>query len=130
MKCWNSAFNAQGSRVIIVVVQVGGVKISVAAVQALRKKENTRWNSVYHQNWWKKLVIGSQLFPFCKIFNPSYTFDALLLCGSWPFSPPNRLTLRISLLGSKISHWLSHQCCIEFAQSFLSCWVAHNFIFL
>ncbi len=30
MKCWNSAFNAQGSRVIIVVVQVGAVKIYVA----------------------------------------------------------------------------------------------------
>jgi hypothetical protein len=29
MKCWNSAFNAQGSRVIIVVVQVGAVKIYV-----------------------------------------------------------------------------------------------------
>jgi hypothetical protein len=28
MKCWNSAFNAQGSRVtIVVVVQVGAVKI-------------------------------------------------------------------------------------------------------
>jgi hypothetical protein len=31
--------NAQGSRVIIVVVQVGAVKIYVAAVEALRKKE-------------------------------------------------------------------------------------------
>jgi predicted oxidoreductase (fatty acid repression mutant protein) len=40
MKCWNSAFNAQGSRVIIVVVvQVGAVQICVAAVQALMKKE-------------------------------------------------------------------------------------------
>jgi hypothetical protein len=39
MKCWNSAFNAQGSRVIVVIVQVGAVKIYVAAVQALRKKE-------------------------------------------------------------------------------------------
>ncbi len=38
MKCWNSAFNAQGSRVIIVVVQVGAVKKYVAAVEALRKK--------------------------------------------------------------------------------------------
>ncbi len=35
----NSAFNAQGSRVIIVVLQVGAVKIYVAAVEALRKKE-------------------------------------------------------------------------------------------
>jgi hypothetical protein len=40
MKCWNSVFNAQeGSRLIIVVVQVGAVKIYVAAVESLRKKE-------------------------------------------------------------------------------------------
>jgi len=41
MKCWNSAFNAQCSRVIIVVVEAGGaVKIYVAAVvEALRKNE-------------------------------------------------------------------------------------------
>jgi hypothetical protein len=37
MKFWNSAFQAQGSRVIIVHVQV--VKIYVVAVEALRKKE-------------------------------------------------------------------------------------------
>jgi len=49
MKCWNSAFNLQGPRLIIVVVQVGAVKIYV---EALRKKERgskTGWNSVYHQ---------------------------------------------------------------------------------
>jgi len=39
MKCWNSASNAQGSRVILVVLQVGALKIYVAAVEALRKKE-------------------------------------------------------------------------------------------
>jgi hypothetical protein len=39
MKCRKSAFNAQGSTVIIAVVQVGAVKIYVAAVEALRKKE-------------------------------------------------------------------------------------------
>jgi hypothetical protein len=39
MKCWHSAFNAQGSRLIIVVVQVGAVKIHVAAVTALTKTE-------------------------------------------------------------------------------------------
>jgi hypothetical protein len=37
MECWNLAFNAQGSRLIIVVVQVWGV---VAAVEALRKKKS------------------------------------------------------------------------------------------
>jgi len=31
MKCSNSAFNAQGSRLIIMIVQVGAVKIYVAA---------------------------------------------------------------------------------------------------
>ncbi len=40
MKCWYSAFNAQGSRVIIVVVQVRAVKKYVAIVEALRKKES------------------------------------------------------------------------------------------
>jgi hypothetical protein len=39
MKCWYSAFNAQRSGLIIVVVQIGAVKIYVAAVEALRKKE-------------------------------------------------------------------------------------------
>jgi hypothetical protein len=39
MKCRNSAFNAQGSRVTIVDVQVGAVKIYVAAAEALKKKE-------------------------------------------------------------------------------------------
>jgi hypothetical protein len=40
MKCSNSAFNAQDSRVIVVVVQVGTVKMYVAAVETRRKKEN------------------------------------------------------------------------------------------
>jgi hypothetical protein len=40
MKCRNSAFNAQGSRVITVVLQLRAVKIYVAAaVEALMKKE-------------------------------------------------------------------------------------------
>jgi predicted proteasome-type protease len=32
-------FNAEGSRLIIVVVQLGAVKINVAVVEALKKKE-------------------------------------------------------------------------------------------
>ncbi len=35
----NSAFNAEGSKWIIFAVQVGAVKIYVAAVETLRKKE-------------------------------------------------------------------------------------------
>ncbi len=45
-KCWISAFNAQGSRGIIVAVHVGAVKIYVAAVEALRK-EKPRWMLMY-----------------------------------------------------------------------------------
>jgi hypothetical protein len=41
MKCKNSAFNAQGSRVIIVVLQGGVVKIYVA-VKAHRKRERDK----------------------------------------------------------------------------------------
>jgi len=39
MKCRNSAFNVQGSRVIIAAVQVGAVKIYATSVDALKKKE-------------------------------------------------------------------------------------------
>jgi NADH:ubiquinone oxidoreductase subunit 6 (subunit J) len=39
MKCWNSAFNAQCLKVIIIVVHVGAVKICVVALEALRQKE-------------------------------------------------------------------------------------------
>jgi hypothetical protein len=48
--------NAQGSRVIIVVVQVGAVKIYVAAVEALRKKDRGGQNRmkllVYQKKNW------------------------------------------------------------------------------
>ncbi len=39
MRCWNLASNAQGSRVIIVVVQAEAVKIYVAAVEAEDKEK-------------------------------------------------------------------------------------------
>jgi hypothetical protein len=42
MKRWNSAVDAQVSRVIIVVVQVGAIKIYLASVEALRKRERER----------------------------------------------------------------------------------------
>jgi hypothetical protein len=37
MKCWKTAFSAQGSRLIIVVVQIRAVEIYVAVLEALRK---------------------------------------------------------------------------------------------
>jgi len=39
MKCWNSAFNAQSSRLIIVLVQLGTLNIHLTAVEMLMKKE-------------------------------------------------------------------------------------------
>ncbi len=54
MKCWNSAFNAKGSRVIIVIVQMGAVKKYICSSSGgAQEKERRGWNSVLHQNWWK-----------------------------------------------------------------------------
>jgi hypothetical protein len=54
MKCWNSVFNAQGSRVVIVVAEVGAVKTYVAGSSGgAQGKGKTGWTSVYHQNCWK-----------------------------------------------------------------------------
>jgi hypothetical protein len=44
MKCWNSAFNAQSSRVIWVVVQVGAVKICSSG-RGSQEMGKTGWNS-------------------------------------------------------------------------------------
>jgi hypothetical protein len=92
-----SAFNAQGSRLIIVVVQVGAVKIYVAAVEAGRSgKIKDRMKLCLPPKLVEKLV-WVPIISRCKIFIPSSAFDALL-CQNWPFSPPNRLTLQITLI--------------------------------
>jgi hypothetical protein len=56
MECWNSAFNAQGSGVLTVVVQVGAVKLYVAAVKALRKKERQDETQFTTKIGWKTIV--------------------------------------------------------------------------
>jgi hypothetical protein len=43
--CWNSAFNAGGSRLIIVVVQLGAVKIYVSSSGGAHGKGKTGWNT-------------------------------------------------------------------------------------
>jgi len=87
---------AQGSRLIIVVVQVGAVKIYVAAQQQCRRlgKRKHRMKLSLPPKLVEKLV-WVPVISFSKIFIPSYAFDALL-CRDWPFSLPNRLTLRIT----------------------------------
>jgi len=53
MKCcnsvhWNSAFNAQGSRVIIVVVLSRSSENICSSSGGAQEKGKTGWNSVYH----------------------------------------------------------------------------------
>jgi hypothetical protein len=89
MKCWNSAFNAQGSRVIIV---VRGVKTYVASSTRgaqEKRKEGEETQIDYPPKLVEKASLGPSYFVFCKISFPvSYTFDALLLCWNWQFLPP------------------------------------------
>jgi NADH:ubiquinone oxidoreductase subunit 6 (subunit J) len=69
MKCWNSAFNAQGSRVIIVVVHAGAVNIYVRVVEALRKKERGDKTQFPTKMGVKKLV-WVPIIQFCNISFP------------------------------------------------------------
>jgi len=39
MKCWISTFNAQGLKIIIIVVHVGVVKIHITIVDTFKKNE-------------------------------------------------------------------------------------------
>ncbi len=91
MKCWNLAFNAQGSRVIIVVVQEGALKIYVAAMEALRKQERQMKLS-----WPPKLVEKLVWVPeilLCKNFHSQLHVWCPIMR---PFSPANRVTLHIT----------------------------------
>jgi hypothetical protein len=72
------------------------VKLYIAAVQALTKKHRMELSlppKLVEKQVWVPVI------SFCKIFIPSYAFDALL-CRNWPFSSPNRLTLQITLLSN------------------------------
>jgi len=102
MKCWNSALNEQGSRLLIVVVQVGAVKIYVAAVR-LSGKGKDRMKLSLPSKLVGKLV-WVPVISFCKIFIPTYKFDALL-CRYWPFLPLDSLTLRITLISDLFLGW-------------------------
>jgi hypothetical protein len=70
MKCL--PFNAQGSRVIIVVVQVAAVKIYVAAME-MQDTMKLSLPPKLMEN-----LICTPIILFCKIFIPNYIFDALL----------------------------------------------------
>jgi hypothetical protein len=62
MKCWNSTFTAQGSGVNIIVLQVGTVKIYVAAGEVLRKKE-IKEETEFTTKIDGKTSLGTSYFP-------------------------------------------------------------------
>jgi hypothetical protein len=90
VNCWSSAVNARGSRLIIVVVQVGAVKIYVAVVEALRKKETQ-----YETQFITKIDGFLSFIPpwmlmyfFLQVFKKSYPvymtkLRVLVLCFSY-----------------------------------------------
>jgi hypothetical protein len=88
MKCWNWAFNAQGSRVIRVVLQVGAVKIYVVAVEALRKKERGD-ESQFTTKIGGKTSLGPSYFVFVKFHSQLYIW--------WP------VMLKLAVLGPLIA---------------------------
>jgi hypothetical protein len=65
-----------------------------------QEKGKTAWNSSLPPKLVENLV-WVPVISFCKIFIPSYVFDALL-CQNWPFSPPNCVTLWIKLLSFQL----------------------------
>ncbi len=79
MKCWNSAFNAQGSRGFYSSCtrsSRSSENICNSSGGAQGKGKKTRWNSVDHQMCWKNYSLGPSYFALW-ISIPSYTFDAL-----------------------------------------------------
>jgi hypothetical protein len=45
MKCWNSTFNTQGSRITIIVVWVGAVKIYAGGVRKKERQDETKFKN-------------------------------------------------------------------------------------
>jgi hypothetical protein len=86
------AFNAQGSRVIIVVVQVRAVKIFVAAVEALRKK-GRGYETQFTTKIGGKKLLWVPVISFCKIsFLVTHVMPYYAEIGSSRPPNPNRLT--------------------------------------
>jgi hypothetical protein len=68
-KCWISAFNAQSWRGVTVPVRVGAVKIYVAAVEALKKKErqSETQESSKLMVFWVSTPLNANVL-FCRFF--------------------------------------------------------------
>jgi len=62
-KSWISGFNAQGSRGIIVAVQVGAVKIYVAAVEALEMDVQLKLQTIFTDNIKNQMTLQWVSYP-------------------------------------------------------------------
>jgi hypothetical protein len=80
MKCWVSAFNAQGSRVVYSSYTGMSRENIRSSSGSAQEKGKTGWNSVLPQKLEEKLV-WVPVISFCKIFIPSYTHVW------WPIMP-------------------------------------------
>ncbi len=120
MKCWNSAFNAQGSRLIIVVVRFGASEIICSSSGGAQEKGKTGWNLVYHQNWWfSENSVYYQNWWFSEFLSPIEWMLMYFFSGFFfkipPCVWPNSgfwccvfLTLRITLIS--MGHWITKKC--------------------
>ncbi len=68
-------------KVIIVIIQVGAMKIYVGAVEALKKKERGEETQLTTK-FGGKTNLGPNYFVL-KNFIPNYAFDALLVLSCW-----------------------------------------------
>jgi hypothetical protein len=96
MKCWNSAFNAQSSRLIIVVVQLGAVKTYVSAVELLRKKE------IQDETQFTTKI--DSFLSFIPRWMLMYFFAGFLLLS--PFVWPNSGVLCLSYFTDSSNMWI------------------------
>jgi hypothetical protein len=87
MKCWNSTFNAQGSRIIIIIVQVGAVEIYVAAVEAGAQEKRKDVVKLSLPPRLVEKLVWVLVILFCKISILSYSFGALYYAKIGRFHP-------------------------------------------
>jgi hypothetical protein len=115
MKCWNSAFNAKESKYSSCAGRSSeNIRSSSAGAQALKKKKH-RMKLSLPPKLVEKLV-WVLVISLGKIFIPRYAFDGLL-CWTWPFSPPNRLTLWITVF------YRFHDPAFGFGKNMKTAWV-------
>jgi len=130
--CIEVVKNAEGSRVIIAVVQVWGVKIYVAAVEVLRKSAQEKQDETQFTTTTKiarKISLSFKLFRFVKFSFPvTHLMPYYVETGC--SHPANCRTLRITLLVRSYIFGMvgfkSHEQCCRTYQTFMLCTKHHD----